>query len=123
LRIYRLRVVTQAPHDPDNRTKDWSTKATIRIENTGTAYWNDAASVTVTYALGRSEPLTPIDGVAGITKPIPPGIRQGDSVQLELRLPRTFRSRRWYTATARLNSPDDQVAENNLSTFIFYRSE
>jgi hypothetical protein len=121
LRVYRLRVVTQAPYDPDNRTKDWSTKATIRIENTGTAYWDDAASVTVTYARGQSEPLTPIEGVAVITKPIPPGIRQGEYVQIELRLPRALRSQRWYTATARLNSPDDEIAENNLRTFVFYR--
>lgn len=119
LRIYRLRIDPQSPADRGNPTKDWSIKATLRVANTGTDYWDDAASVTVTYSRGRGDRLEPIGGVAGVTKPIPPGIRRGESRNVELRLPRSLTTG-YYTAIARLTSRDDQHSANNTSRYEFY---
>ena len=119
LRIYRLRIDPQSPYDRGNPTKDWSIKATLRVENTGTDYWDDAASVTVTFSRGRGDRLEPIDGVAGVTKPIPRDIRRGESRNIELRLPRSLATG-YYTATARLTSRDDQNPRNNMSRHEFY---
>jgi hypothetical protein len=120
LRVYRLRAELQSPTDRSNPSRDWSIKATLRVENTGTDIWNDAASVSVHYFRGRRGRLTRLDGLTGTTMPVPTGIRSSEYREMEVRTPRLLTPGSWYTAEAILNSRDDGNAGNNSVTYEFY---
>jgi hypothetical protein len=115
-----VRFATKGPAGLINLGNDAATIARVTLRNAGRERWGYAGSLTIIYQAGTPGRLQPLSGTAGVTKPIPGGLRPGESTEIELLMPELLSPGYFYTGTVTFRSRDDDNDSNNSQTITFF---